>query len=451
MMGRVTRVCRVGLNAGLQAGLGVAGTPARFALAIPVIAMALAGCEEKNTYVAPPPPTVTVAEASSQPVVRYLELTGNTASINTVDLNARVQGFLTDIKYKDGALVKKGTVLFVIEQDQYKATLEQAKATLSANQALQVQAEAEFNRQNQLAKQDFASQATLDQARAKRDQAVANVQNAQAALDIAKINLGYTEVAAPFDGVVTAHLQDIGALVGYSGPTKLATIVEVNPIYVWFSLSETQVLNIKEGLAKQGKTLQSVSRDLANIPVEIGLQTEQGYPHTGKLDYVAPQVDPSTGTLTVRGIFDNNNLALIPGLFARVRLPLGPATDMVVVDDAAIGTNQSGSYVLTVDASGKVAQQVVNLAQMQDNGLRALAGGLTAGTQVVVNGLQRAVPGSKVTVEKGSMTPAPRKKPITPAMNTPAANSTTAPAATTTAPNTPAPATPVAPSAAPKN
>ncbi|MFG1423082.1 efflux RND transporter periplasmic adaptor subunit [Xanthobacter sp. VTT E-85238] len=429
----------------------MAETPARIALALPVIAVALAGCEEKNTYVAPPPPSVTVAEATSQPVVRYLELTGNTASINTVDLNARVQGFLTDIKYKDGALVKKGTVLFVIEQDQYKADVAQAQATLSANQALQVQAEAEFNRQNQLAKQDFASQATLDQARAKRDQAVANVQNAQAALDIAKINLGYTEVTAPFDGVVTAHLQDVGALVGYSGPTKLATIVEVNPIYVWFSLSETQVLNIKEGLAKQGRTLQSVAQDLANIPVEIGLQTEQGYPHAGKLDYVSPQVDPNTGTLTVRGIFDNKELALIPGLFARVRLPLGPASDMVVVNDAAIGTNQSGSYVLTVDASGKVSEQVIHLGQLQDNGLRALASGLTAGTQVVVNGLQRAVPGSKVTVEKGSMTPAPQKKPITPAMNTPpspsATTSTSAPASTAA----PAAATPVAPPAAPKN
>ncbi|MFG1396732.1 efflux RND transporter periplasmic adaptor subunit [Roseixanthobacter pseudopolyaromaticivorans] len=426
----------------------MAGTPARLALAVPVIAVALAGCEEKNTYVAPPPPTVTVAEVGSQPVVRYLELTGNTASINTVDLNARVQGFLTDIKYKDGALVRKGTVLFVIEQDQYKANLAQAQATLSANQALQVQAEAEFNRQNQLAKQDFASQATLDQARAKRDQAVANVQNAQASLDIAKINLGYTEVVAPFDGVVTAHLQDVGALVGYSGPTKLATIVEVNPIYVWFSLSETQVLNIKEGLAKQGRTLQSVAQDLANIPVEIGLQTEQGYPHAGKLDYVAPQVDPNTGTLTVRGIFDNKDLALIPGLFARVRLPLGPATDMVVVNDAAIGTNQSGSYVLTVDSTGKVAEQVVHLGQMQDNGLRALASGLSAGTQVVVNGLQRAVPGSRVTVEKGSMTPPAQKKPITPAMNTPA----TTPAATT--PAAPAPAAPTPPAAtpaAPKN
>ena len=396
------------------------------AAACALSALALAGCEEKNTYVAPPPPTVTVAPAIAQPVTRYLELTGNTASINTVDLNARVEGFLTDIKYKDGALVKKGTVLFVIEQDQYKANLAQAQATLAANQALQVQAEAEYNRQNQLAKQDFASQATLDQARAKRDQAVANVQNAQANLDLAKINLGYTEVTAPFDGVVTAHLQDVGALVGYGSPTKLATIVEISPIYVWFSLSENQVLNIKQALAQRGRTLQSVAENLGDIPVEIGLQTETGYPHKGKLDYVAPQVDPNLGTLTVRAIFENKDLSLLPGLFARIRLPLGPAQETVVVNDIAIGTNQTGSYVLVVD-NDTVKQVQVTMGQLQDKGLRAINQGLTAGQQVIVNGLQRAIPGSKVVTQATTMgqTSAP-KSPID---STPSDPKTTTPAA----------------------
>lgn len=389
--------------------------------------LVLAGCEEKNTYVPPPPPTVTVAPVLEQPVQRYLELTGNTASINTVDLNARVQGFLTAIKYQDGQYVKKGTVLFVIEQDQYKADVAQAQAVLSANQALQVQAEAEYNRQNQLAKQDFASQATLDQARAKRDQAVANVQNAQASLDIAKINLGYTEVAAPFDGVVTAHLQDVGALVGYGSPTKLATIVEVNPIYVWFSLSENQVLNIKEALAKEGRTIRSVVENMVNIPVEIGLQTETGYPHKGKLDYISPQVDPSTGTLTVRAIFDNKDLSLLPGLFARVRLPLGPAEPAILVNDNAIGTNQSGAYVLTVNKDNVVAQAQIAMGQLQDKGLRAVNSGLSGADRVVINGLQRAIPGSKVSPTTGTMgqVPAP-KAPI--AVTVPAAAPAAAPA-----------------------
>lgn len=398
-------------------------------------ALALAGCEEKNTYVAPPPPSVTVAPVLQQSVQRYLELTGNTASINTVDLNARVQGFLTDIKYQDGQFVKKGTVLFVIEQDQYKADVAQAQAVLAGNQALQVQAEAEYNRQNQLAKQDFASQATLDQARAKRDQAVANVQNAQASLDIAKINLGYTEVAAPFDGVVTAHLQDIGALVGYGSPTKLATIVEINPIYVWFSLSENQVLNIKEALAKQGRTIRSVVENMVDIAVEIGLQTETGYPHKGKLDYISPQVDPNTGTLTVRAIFDNKDLTLLPGLFARVRLPLGPSEPSILVNDNAIGTNQTGAYVLTVNKDNVVGQAQITMGQLQDKGLRAVNAGLNAGDQVVINGLQRAIPGSKVAPQAGTMgqVPAPRA---------PIAVTAPAPAAATPAPATPAPAAP---------
>lgn len=367
-------------------------------------AVLLAACEEKNTYVPPPPPTVTVAEVIEQPVTTYLELTGNTASINSVDLNARVQGFLTAIKYADGQAVKKGDLLFVIEQDVYKADLDQAKATLAAKQASQVQAEAEFNRQNQLAKQDFASQAVLDQARAKRDAAVADVQNAQASLELAQINLGYTEVRAPFDGVVTAHLQDVGALVGYSGPTKLATIVEVNPIYVWFSLSEQQVLNIKEGMAKAGHKMMTLRENPGAIPVEIGLQTEIGFPHPGKLDYIAPQVDPNLGTLTVRGIFDNSNLSLLPGLFARVRLPLGQPVATLLVPDSIVSENQLGSYVLVVDAQGKVSQAQIKLGQLQPNGLRAVEGGLKAGDRVIINGIQRAVPGSKVTMEQGKIT-----------------------------------------------
>lgn len=407
------------------------------------VAFLLAACDEKNTYVPPPPPTVTVAEVIEQPVTSYLELTGTTASINSVDLNARVQGFLTSINYADGQLVKKGDLLFVIEQDVYKADVEQAKAVLAAKQAAQVQAEAEFNRQNQLARQDFASQAALDQARAKRDQAVADVQNAQASLDLALINLGYTEVRAPFDGVVTAHLQDVGALVGYGGPTKLATIVEVNPVYVWFSLSEQQVLNIKDGMVRAGIKLMSLRENPGVIPVEIGLQTETGFPHAGKLDYIAPQVDPNLGTLTVRGIFDNSRLGLLPGLFARVRLPLGKAVPTVLVPDSIISENQLGPYVLKVDTDDKVSQAQITRGQLQADGLRAVTGGLKPGDRVVVNGIQRAVPGSKVTAEEGKIV-----APLQPAAaeDKPAAATPSA----TTPSATPAPAAPASP-AAPKN
>src|SRR5262245_45852123 len=229
------------------------------ALLPPVLAyaamLALAGCGEKNAYVPPPPPRVIVAQPLQQQAVRYLELTGNTQAIATVDLEARVQGFLEKINYKDGSLVKKDTVLFVIQRDTYEAQLQQAKATLAANQAAQVNAQGEYTRQSTLGRDQFASQAKVDDAKSKLDQAVAAVENSKASVDLATINLGYTEVRAPFDSVVTRHLVDVGALVGYAGPTKLATIVQIDPIYVYFNIAETTVLRIKQELAKRGRPL----------------------------------------------------------------------------------------------------------------------------------------------------------------------------------------------------
>ncbi len=189
-----------------------------------------------------------------------------------------MQGFLEQINYVDGALVKKDSVLFVIQRNTYEAQLAQAKATLAGNQAAQLNAQIEYDRQAQLQQQQVATQAKLDDAKPKLDQAIAGVDSAKANLEIAQINLGYTEVAAPFDGIATRHLVNVGALVGYAGPTKLATIVQVDPIYVYFNISETMVLRIKEGLAKQGKTL----RDVHEVPVEIGTQTEERIPSQGQ-------------------------------------------------------------------------------------------------------------------------------------------------------------------------
>ncbi|MGQ3675951.1 efflux RND transporter periplasmic adaptor subunit [Xanthobacter sp. TB0139] len=387
------------------------------ALAATTLLVAACG-EEKNTYVPPPPPEVTVAPVLNQPVTRFLEFTGNTASINEVDLNARVQGYLRSINYTDGQAVKKGTVLFVIEQDNYKANVEQAKATLDAAQAQQVQAEAEFNRQNQLAAKDFASQAVLDVARAKRDAAIANVENAKASLELSQIQLGYTEVTAPFDGVVSAHLQDVGALVGYDGPTKLASIVQLDPIYVWFTVNEQQALRLQEGMQQAGSALSTLRKDPSIVPVEIGMQTDQGFPYSGHLDYIAPQIDPNLGTLSMRGLFANKNMQLLPGLFTRVRVPLGKPTDTILIPESALSSNQQGFYVLSVNAENVVAQTYVTLGQLQPDGLRALEGGLKAGDRIIIGGLQRAVPGSKVTpkdsVIKGvEVKKAPAEKTIT--------------------------------------
>jgi membrane fusion protein, multidrug efflux system len=359
----------------------------------------LTACGDKNAYVAPPPPKVVAAQPLQQPVTRYIELTGNTQAINTVDLEARVQGFLEKINYVDGTLVKKDQVLFEIQRNTYEAQLEQAKATLAGNQAGQVNAQIEYDRQAQLQQQQVSTQAKLDDAKQKLDQAIAGVENAKASLQLAQINLGYTEVAAPFDGIATRHLQAIGSLVGYAGPTKLATVVQIDPIYAYFNVSETIVLRIKEALSRQGKTL----RDVGEVPVEIGTQTETGYPHKGKIDYIAPEVDPSTGTLETRAIFENKNSALLPGFFVRVRVPVQRPEKSILVEDVAIGTSQLGEYVLIVGKDNIVEQRQVKLGQL-DGRLRVIESGLTGDEWVITEGLQRSVPGNKVDPQKKTLT-----------------------------------------------
>jgi membrane fusion protein, multidrug efflux system len=361
--------------------------------------LALAACGDKNAYVAPPPPKVVVAQPLQQPVTRFIELTGNTQAYNNVDLEARVQGFLEKINYVDGSAVKKDQVLFEIQRNTYEAQLEQAKASLASNQAAQVNAQIEYDRQSQLQTQQVSTQAKLDDAKRQLDQAIAGVEGAKANLQIAEINLGYTEVAAPFDGIATRHLVDVGALVGYAGPTKLATVVQVDPIYVYFNVSETIVLRIKEGLARQNKTL----RDVGAVPVEIGTQNDSGFPFKGTINYVAPQVDPSTGTLEVRGIFENKSMALLPGFFVRVRVPVQHIEKGIMVDDVAIGTNQLGEYVLVVDKDNVVQQRQIKRGQL-DGQLRVIESGLNGDEWVVIDGLQRAVPGNKVDPQKKTMT-----------------------------------------------
>jgi len=376
-------------------------------------ALSLAACSEKNEYVPPPPQKVTIAQPVQQPVTFYMELTGNTDAFNQIDLEARVQGYLTGIKYVDGQQVKAGDLLFTIQRDTYEAQLDQAKGALASAQADQENKQLEFNRQNTLVKQQVTSVAAADNAKAALDQAIAATAQAQANVEVAQINLGYTNITAPFDGIVSNHLQDVGALVGYTGPTKLATLVQMDPIYVYFSVNERQVLQIKDELVRRGRTL----RDVHNFPVEIGLSLDTDFPYKGVIDYIAPNVDQNTGTLTVRGVFENKNSSLLPGLFARVRVPLMQKPDALLIDDTAIATSQAGSYVLVVGADNKVEQRIVEPGQLQGQ-LREIQSGLTKDDWVVIGGNQRAVPGNVVAPEKGSMSvaaPASTTKPAPPA------------------------------------
>lgn len=392
--------------------------------------ISLQACDgSNNTYVAPPPPKVRVALPLQQAVTRYFELTGNTAAINSVDIEARVQGFLESIDYRDGTTVTKGTQLFSIQSDTYQAQVDQAQATLASAQASQVGADQEYQRQLNLSRQRVTTQTAVDSAKATLDQANATILNAQASLDLAKINLGYTKVVAPFDGTVTAHLVDVGALVGVSGPTTLATIVQMDPLYVNFSVSEPQVLMIKQDMAKQGHTFRQT--DLPTIPFEIGLQSETGYPFKGHLDYAAPQIDTASGTLSVRGIVDNKNRALLPGLFVRVRVPVGHEDKALLVRDDAIGSNQLGNYVLVLGKDEIIEQKQVKTGQ-REGPLRVIESGLDAGDWVVTEGIQQATPGSKVAPEKVALD----------AAATASASNDIAPAATAPTSDTPKPGTP---------
>ena len=367
-------------------------------------AIVLAACSgAKNAYVPPPPPKVVVAQPLQEPVTVYLTLTGNTSPFNSVDLVARVQGFLTDIDYVDGSSARAGEKLFGIERDQYQAQLDQAKATLASNQATLAYNQAEYQRQATLARQDFASQATMQEWKSKADEAAAQVMNAQAAIESAQINLNYTTVTAPFDEVVTRHLVDRGSLVGVGSPTQLATIIQLDPIYVYFTMSEPQILEIKQNNAKAG--IEFRTTDLSSIPVEIGLQGEDGFPHTGHMDYASPQVDASTGTLEARAIFDNKGRRLLPGLFVRVRTPVAKLAKAILVPDTAFGTSQEGRYLLVVGQDNVVERKIVKTGD-REGAYRIVESGVDANDWVVTEGVQRALPGAKVNPQRTKLSAA---------------------------------------------
>jgi RND family efflux transporter MFP subunit len=356
-----------------------------------ISAFAVLGACEPNSFVAPPPPRVDVGVPVQRTVTRFLEATGNTAPINTVDLVARVQGFLQSINYHDGSFVKEGTTLFTIEPETYKLKLEQAQAAEAGVQASLKQAEADFKRQSDLVQKQAVAQSTLDQSTSTRDNTQANLQQAQVNTKIAAVNYGYTNVVAPFEGIVSAHLVSVGELVGAASPTQLATIVQLDPIYVNFNVNEQDVLRIRAEAMRRGLT----PDDLRQVPIEVGLQTESSYPHKGKLDYAAPTINQSTGTLAVRGVLPNPNRVLLPGYYVRVRVPVDQQQDALLVPDVALGSDQAGRYLLVVNGDNVVEQRKVQTGPLEGD-LRVIESGLKPDDRVVTAGLLRAIPGQKV-------------------------------------------------------
>jgi RND family efflux transporter MFP subunit len=366
-------------------------TLAVLAVAGVMLAALLGACGKRNAYQPPPPPAVTVSRPVLMPVTDYLQQTGSVAAFKTVDLVARVEGYLRSVNFKDGSLVKAGQLLFVIEPEPYQAKLASYQAQL-------LDAQAEYDRQLRMMKQNATSQANVDKWLSQRDQAAA-------AVTLAKINLGYTRVTAPFDGRIDRHLVDPGNLVGTAGAaTKLATIEQIDPAYVYFSINERDLLRIRATAQAQGRNI----RETPRVPVQVGLQTEEGYPREGTLDFASTGLDTGSGTLQLRAVVPNAERVLLPGLFARVRIALAAPAPRLMVPDRVLSTDQVGPYLLTVGADHKVKQQRIETGPL-DDGFRAVLAGLDADSEVVIDGLQNAVPGNVVTASERPLTPPTRQ------------------------------------------
>jgi RND family efflux transporter MFP subunit len=340
----------------------------------------------------PTAPTIPVVQPKVQTVSESLEITGNAAAVNQVKLIARVVGFLEQIHFQDGALVRKGDLLFTIQQDQYKAQLQQAQAQLQLQQAALLYAKTEVVRYTALLKRDAATQVDVDHWNFERASAEANILAAQAQIAIAQLNLGYTEVRAPFDGQMGKHLIDVGNVVGGNGQeAALADITQLDPIYVVANISSQQALQIRANLDQRRLTLAELQR----VPVEAALADETGFPHRGTIEYVAPQIDAATGTLLVRGIMRNPDRTLLPGVFVKIRLPMGKTMQSaLLVPDRALQEDQGGRYLLVVDQDDIIRQRYVQTGELVGS-LRVISSGLKPDDRVVIGELWRATPGTK--------------------------------------------------------
>ena len=332
-----------------------------------------------------------------------MNLTGNTAPFRTVSLVARVQGYLESIDYKDGSEVAQGKQLFGIERDTYQASLDQDQAQLAHDEGVLAEAKVDLARFQRLQKEDSISAQQADDQVFLVQQDKATVDVDRANLEAAKINLGFTSVLAPFDGTVTNHQVDLGAFLTSSASTTLATIIQTSPLYVNFTLSETQIIELLRGAAKAGHPVATTDlTSLSSIPVEVGVQGEEDYPHKGRLDYASPQVTTATGTLPLRAIFDNKDQALLPGLFVRLRVPIGHRDNALLTRNDAIGTSQEGSYVLVVGDDDVVQRRIVKIGQ-QEGPLRIIESGLGPNDWVVIEGIQQAIPGAKIAPQQSKL------------------------------------------------
>jgi RND family efflux transporter MFP subunit len=356
------------------------------------IALFLAiGCKTKeNTYVPPPPASVTVSKPLVKTVTNYAEFTGTTEAQASVEIRPRVEGYLEKILFTPSSYVKKGDLLFIIDPRPYEAKLKEAQAELMVRRAELDLAKATLTRKENAYRDRAVSEVDVIEARAKKEQAQAQVESAKASVETARLNLNYTHIKAPISGRIDRSLVDKGNLVGAGTPTLLATIVDNDPMYAYYTVSERDLLYYQEHCKTETFSLDTEQKAF------LGLSNQPDYPIQGHIDYIDNRLQSTSGTMQVRAVFDNANHWLLPGLFARIRVPLGQVENALLVPDLALGVDQQGEYVLVVDADNKVEYRSVTTGSLF-NGMRVITKGIGPNDRVIVKGIQKARPGATVT------------------------------------------------------
>jgi RND family efflux transporter MFP subunit len=406
--------------------LGTASAGLPFLLVVSLIIVGCARPASDGAATRPSVTSVTTALPIERDVQDYEEFTGRLASQYSVEVRARVTGYLDKIAFQDGAEVKAGDPLFVIDPRPFKAANDSAVALIAVKKASSSYREAEFNRDKELVARNAASRSEFDRSAAAYEEAKALVTSAEAEAEITKLNLDFTEIRAPINGVVSDRKVDVGNLV-IADQTLLTSIVSVDPLYVNFDVDERRLLRINQEV-RSGK-IRLV--DDIRIPIELALDNETGFPHPGTIDFADNQIDANTGTIRLRAVVPNplpqkGKRTLIAGMFARVRVPLGEPHPSVLIAEQAIGSDQGRKYVYVVDGSKKVQYRPIRVGR-SSGGLVVVDEGLKPGEAIIVAGLQRVRPGAVVeatTVEmqsfaSGGSAP-PAEKPASPA-STPAA------------------------------
>jgi RND family efflux transporter MFP subunit len=381
--------------------------PTAIVLAI-AAALTLTGCgtngaaQAAAAAAAMPPPQVDVAQVVSKQVTEFDEFTGRFEAVERVEIRPRVSGYIASVNFEQGREVKKGDVLFVIDQRPYEADYKHAKAQLDQARSQSTLAKSERERATKLLQAHAISQEEYDTRVAGLEQADANVEAAQAALDTSALNLTFTKVTAPISGRISRALVTEGNLVS-TGQTLLTTLVSIDPIYVRFDGDEQAFLRYTK-IAREAAQAKTKGNEAGTTgsPVMVGLANEGGYPHQGVMVFVDNELDPTTGTIRGRAKLDNHDRAFTPGLFARVKLMGSNQYNALLINDSSVGTDQTVRYVLVVGADNKVQYRPVKLGPIID-GLRVVTDGLTAGETIVVSGLQRVRPGSPVTPARVAM------------------------------------------------